>query len=149
MLKPALIERYNQLFDQAEAAVRNCPTELERVKRSRLSLLYSELEIMRTIADTDKDSLASNPKIGNQSIDAIRYCQLYRERYLIKESNLAQNAQIIYLEQPSGKYAKADKTTLTDGILRGLNYVDDWIGWEGKNGSLIIDLGEIKPVKKN
>lgn len=138
MLKPALIERYNQLFDQAEAAVRNCPTELERVKRSRLSLLYSELEIMRTIADTDKDSLArkldyfekeiryfSNPKIGNQSIDAIRYCQLYRERYLIKESNLAQNAQIIYLEQPSGKYAKADKTTLTDGILRGLNYVDD------------------------
>lgn len=160
MLKPALIERYNQLFDQAEAAVRNCPTELERVKRSRLSLLYSELEIMRTITDTDKDSLArkldyfekeiryfNNPRIGNQSIDAIRYCQLYRERYLVKESNLAQNAQIIYLEQPSGKYAKADKTTLTDGILRGLNYVDGWIGWEGKNGSLIIDLGEIKPVK--
>lgn len=160
MLTLSLIKRYNQIFDDAENAVKDNSVELDRVRRSRLSLLYSELEIMRTIPNTNKDVLTEklnyfekelnyfgNPKIGNQTIDGISYCKMYRQRFLSKQYNLAQNADITYIEEPTGKYAKANKVTLTDGIFRGLNYMDEWIGWEDKDGSLILDLGKINQVK--
>lgn len=160
MLSSFLINRYNSLFDKAENAVKSQPTELDRVRRSRIPLLYSELEIMKTIPEISSEELSKkldyfekeikyfdNPQVGNQSINAMEYCRIYRERYLQKYHNLARNAEIIYLEEPTGKYAKTDKTTLTDGIFRGLNYVDNWIGWEKKDGSLILDLGEIKDIQ--
>ncbi len=48
MLRPQLMRRYAQLFDAAENSVANDKLLLERVKRARLPLLYSELEILRT-----------------------------------------------------------------------------------------------------
>lgn len=52
MLKPALMRRYNHLFDLAEKAVATDPDFLKRVQRARLPIQYSELEIART--ETEK-----------------------------------------------------------------------------------------------
>jgi hypothetical protein len=46
---------YDELFDQAEKAVKNNQTLLERVQLSRLPLQYSQLEIARTEAGSDKE----------------------------------------------------------------------------------------------
>lgn len=47
------MKRYQQLFDEAEASVSNDSVLLERVKRARLPLLYSELELLRTEQEKD------------------------------------------------------------------------------------------------
>ena len=61
MLKPALMRRYNHLFDLAEKAVAADPDFLKRVQRARLPIQYSELEIART--ETEKDLVDINKKL--------------------------------------------------------------------------------------
>lgn len=61
MLRPALMRRYQKLFDEAEAAVSSDTVLLERVKRARMPLLYSELELLRT--ETEKDLTAVTQKL--------------------------------------------------------------------------------------
>ncbi len=53
MLNDQLCKTYDELFDQAEAAVASDPVRLDRVQLSRLSLIYSELEIARTKTNQD------------------------------------------------------------------------------------------------
>lgn len=160
MLKPILMKRYKQLFDKAEAAVAGDPVLLERVKRTRLPLLYSELEIIRTQPEKDFDDVTAklnyfeaeakrfnNPAINERNNRALDYCKLYRERYMPRnEKNLALGAKVTYLTEPTGKYAELGKTALTDGLFGGASFVESWVGWEGKDGGFIVDLGEVKDV---
>lgn len=62
MLKPQLIRRYNQLFDDAEKAVAEDNKFLKRVQRARLPIQYSELEIARTETGTDMNEIS--PKLA-------------------------------------------------------------------------------------
>lgn len=95
MLKPALMRRYNHLFDLAEKAVAAEPDFLKRVQRARLPIQYSELEIART--ETEKDLVDINkkldlfeervkefqvPTLNERSNSPVDYCKLYRERYM-------------------------------------------------------------------
>ena len=36
------------------------------------------------------------------------------------------------------------ETALTDGLYGGMTFTEGWIGWEGIDGSFIVDLGEKK-----
>ena len=58
ILRPELMRRYNALFDEAEAAVADDPVRLARVRRTRLPLQYSALEIARTEVAGDPVRLA-------------------------------------------------------------------------------------------
>lgn len=161
MLKPALMRRYNKLFDQAEEAVRNDSACLARVQRTRLPLLYSELEIARTEPEKDYDDLNRKldyfeqqvkrfqvPTLNERNNSPVDYCKLYRERYMPRgEKSLAQGARVEYLIQPTGKYAETGKTALTDGLFGGASYVESWVGWEGTDGAFVVDLGEQKEFR--
>ena len=57
ILRPELMRRYNALFDEAEAAVAGDPVRLARVRRTRLPLQYSALEIARTEPDRDPEAI--------------------------------------------------------------------------------------------
>ena len=57
MLNPQLIKTYTEIFDKAEAAVADDPEKLRRVRLSRLSLMFSELEIARTADSMDVDEV--------------------------------------------------------------------------------------------
>lgn len=160
MLRPALMERYKDLFDKAEESVADDAVALERVRRTRLPLLYSELEIIRTLPEKDYDDVArkldyfesearhfDNPAINERNNRALDYCKLYRERYMpTYEINLAKGAKVIYITEPTRNYAELGKTALTDGLFGGASYVESWVGWEGKDGSFVIDLGEVKEI---
>ncbi|MDR0845192.1 MAG: DUF4838 domain-containing protein [Tannerella sp.] len=158
MLKPELMRRYNALFDQAEAATANDSVLLARVRRSRLPLQYSALDIARTETHRDTETILNQlalfeervkefnvPVINERENTPLDYCELYRQRYLTQEQgNLALDAKINYLVSPTGKYAALGETALTDGLYGGATFTESWVGWEGIDAAFIIDLGDSK-----
>lgn len=158
MLNAKCRKRYNELFDQAEAAVATDSARLARVQMARLPLQFSELEIARTIPGQDPVALRKAvelfdartarfdvPTINERSNHPHDYCQLYIERFLPNDNpSLAQGAKINYIVPPTGRYAKVGETALTDGLYGGNSFVESWVGWEGIDGSFIVDLGQEK-----
>ena len=156
MLNAHCLKRYNELFDQAEKAVADSPELLDRVRIERLTLQYSELETARAEGGHDineiKEKLAlfreraahyQLPTLNERHNSPLAYCDLYEKRFLPKaEKNYAKNASITWIEAPSDKYLPEAAKTLTDELYGGTSFVESWIGWEGKNGSFILDLGK-------
>ena len=123
MLKPALMRRYNHLFDLAEKAVAAEPDFLKRVQRAPPAN-----SVFRTGDCTNrdrKDLVDINkkldlfeervkefqvPTLNERSNSPVDYCKLYRERYMPqKERSLALGAKVTYLIPPTGKYAALGK----------------------------------------
>lgn len=160
MLNPILRRTYNRLFDEAENAVSADSALLARVQRSRLSLQYSELEIERTEPKKDVARLSAMldtfetrsrrfglTTVNERNNSPIDYCTLYRERYLPKTNrNLAADAKVTFSEPVPAPYDKIARTAMTDGLFGGATYKDSWIGWEGIDASITLDLGEEKSV---
>lgn len=158
MLNDQLCKTYDELFDQAEAAVASDPVRLDRVQLSYLSLIYSELEIARTKTNQDVAKVRQQldyfrqqcRKFGIKSLNERSnapedYCDLYEKRFLPQaEKSKALGAKVIWLQKPSERYQKIADTALTDGLFGGTTFVESWVGWEGVDGSFILDLGEEK-----
>ncbi len=160
MLKPALMRRYNALFDAAEAAVAGDSVLLARVQRTRLPLLYSELEIARTEPEKDFDDLSRKldrfeqqvkrfgvPTLNERNNSPVEYCELFRTRYMPRaDRSLAQGVTVRFETEPTGPYAGLGRTALTDGLFGGSSFVESWVGWEGCDAAFVVDLGEEKAV---
>lgn len=156
MLNPILRRTYNDLFDKAEQAVTADSALLARVQRSRLSLQYSELEIERTSTDKDPDRIKAMldtfdtrasrfglTTVNERNNSPHDYVALYRERYLPRtEKNLAAGAEITFSTPLPVPYDKLGAASLTDGLFGGTTYKDSWIGWEGIDTDMTIDLGK-------
>lgn len=158
MLKPELMRRYNALFDEAEKAVAGNEEVLKRVRRSRLPLQFSELEIARTESEKNLNDIVSKlnlfeervkefnvPTINERNNSPLDYCKLYRERYLPQaQKNIAAGAKITYSPEPGEKYRQLAETALTDDLFGGATYADSWVGWEGMDAGFVMDMGEEK-----
>lgn len=158
MLNKHLIKRYNELFDKAEEAVANDPERLYHVRQSRLTLQYSELEIARTEPDGNKDQVVKLLELFDQrtreyGVKTLNernnkpadYCQLYKKRFLPQEvKSKALGATVTYSSKPDLKYQPISDKALTDGLYGGTTYVESWVGWEGRDASFVLDLGEEK-----
>lgn len=161
MLCANLRKRYNELFDKAEAAVSNDETLLKRVRRQRLSLQYSELEIARAEGRTAEPWVLplldlfekrvteyGVPTLNERNNSPVDYCKLYRERYIHHAGeNLAKGAKIEWLIPPTGRYASIADAAISDGIYGGSSFVESWIGWEGCDACFIVDLGSEKAIQ--
>ena len=155
ILRPVLMRRYNALFDKAEKLVASDPVMSGRVRRSRLPLMYSALEIARTDPYMDKKkasfdlSIFANsckefevPTLNERNNPPAEYVELYRKRYLSEQTdNIALGKEITYIIPPHKRYATLSEHALTDGIYGGTTYVENWVGWEGTDGAFVIDLG--------
>ena len=160
MLKPELMRRYKKLFDNAEQAVKSDPTYLMRVQRSRLPLQYAELEIARTENEKDYADISQKldlfesrvkafdvPTLNERRNSPVDYCELYRQRYMpAAEKSIALGASVNYAPLPGKKYQEISKTALTDGLFGGSTFVESWVGWEGQDATITLDLGSVKPV---
>lgn len=158
MLNATCRKKYGQLFDKAETAVADDPELLRRVRMARLPLLFSNLEINRTLQEKDLAAVEADldtfekyiNEFGIRSLDenntsASKYCELYRTRYLnIDPENMARGAIVEWIIAPSTTYKELGERTLTDGLYGGTSYADSWTGWEGTDGSFIIDLSDEK-----
>lgn len=157
MLNRRMISEYYHLFDQAEKAVSSSPIYLDRVREERLPIQYAELEILRTESGVDKSNLKEKvamfrerareynvTHLNERSNTIESYCQQYLERNIPSErTNLALGAEVEFTIEPNNPYNQL-KETLTDGLYGGATFNDGWVGWEGRDGQFVIDLGARK-----
>ena len=138
------------------------PALLERVWVARLPLQYSQLEIARTEADSDKQKSREllelfeqrTHDLGVESLNErnnppAEYCVLYRKRFLPQnEKSKAAGATVEWISKPESRYQPIADKALTDGLYGGTTYVESWVGWEGRDAEFILDLGEEKEFSR-
>ncbi|MEM9326773.1 MAG: DUF4838 domain-containing protein [Bacteroidota bacterium] len=168
-LGPDQLVQYERWFDEAENAVKDKPSVLQRVRRARLSVDYAGLEAARknlssdfTLATTSEEGAKATPSKLMQRLT--RFEQTCKEsditamnemRFTVDEylsgyrATLARSTQKnialdkpVTLETAPKKYANEDPQTLTDGAFGGANFYANWLGFEGNDAVAIVDLEE-------
>jgi hypothetical protein len=167
-LSAADVAHYDRLFDKAEAAAARDPERLVRVRTARLPLMYAKLEIGK--ADMfgprgfykEKDGrFAARPGMTRLIDDLFERCraggvrtlsesgltpEAYRDgvRRFIDvqvEGNRAFRRPVAADPPPSPKYSRGDLAVLTNGVRGASDFKVHWLGWEGADLTLTLDLG--------
>lgn len=176
-LNPELLKTYNNIFDEAEKSVKDKKEFLKRVKIARLPIIYAALEQTKATAGTkntlvikkDKNKWEPNPKIKfllNQFAEITKNLTnvylnekgLTPEQYIMRYNSilsktmhnpLALNKPVIFLTEPNfSKYPANGLKSLTDGIRGDEDHMFNWVGYEGNDMEVIIDLQETQTIKK-
>jgi hypothetical protein len=175
-LKPEFLENYNVFFDEAEKSVKSDSVSLERVKIARLPLIYAMLEQAKVIETGNKSIITfdeSGCKVVNSKIKSLLdeflfystkndevyvnekslTAKNYVDRYNTMLNKLLYNPKGLYkpvtlLTEPNYKYPANREKTLTDGIRGDEDHLFNWLGFEGNDMEVIINLQEVKTVKK-
>ncbi len=162
---------YDSLFDKAEAAAAGDPAALARVRTARLPLMYASSRSARTTCSARAASTwkragrfeARPAKVRLLEEFAAR-CEAGGVRTLNEsgsrrppiatsvrrfidvqvEGNLAFRKPVAADPPPAAKYARGALSVLTDGVRGAADFKVHWLGWEGVDFRLILDLG--KPV---
>lgn len=172
-LKPELLQEYTQLFDEAEKAVAHKQEVVERVKMARLGVDYAVLEACRKNI-TENYSLLIEDQNLNKTINPMVVSLLdnfintsrknnitlmnemgftvneYASNYMsalkiAQKPNKAKGKTVVTLTKPK-KYANEDPLVLTDGALGGSSFYANWLGYEGNDMEVVVDLGEPKTI---
>ncbi|MEN8201253.1 MAG: DUF4838 domain-containing protein [Bacteroidota bacterium] len=161
-LRPDLLDRYDKLFIDAEAAVSTRPEVLLRVQRARLSTHYAILEASRK-GISGRYRLSSNTRSRLEQFNTIcesgEITMMNEMRYSVAEyvasfekaieraslRNIAAGKPVTLLTQAK-KYAGEDPQVLTDGSLGGFSFFANWLGFEGNDLEAVIDLGQAEMV---
>jgi hypothetical protein len=173
-LSAADVARYDALFDRAEAAVARDAERLTRVRTSRLPLMYAKLEIgkadmfgPRGFYQEKAGRFVARPGMVRLIDEFAERCraggvrtlsesgltpEVYREgvRRFIDvqvEGNLAFRRPVTADPPPSPKYAGGDLAVLTNGVRGASDFKVHWLGWEGTDLTLTLDLGKARAVK--
>jgi len=172
-LSSGQVARYSEWFDQAEAAVRADPVVLERVKTARLPLQYAVLEIgkndmfgprgfyleqgqrfvprpemhrlledfFRTSDRNGVHTLSESGLTPRQYYDAaLRFLDVQ------VEGNRAFRRLVVADPPASSKYGRGNLALLTDGVRGANDFRVHWLGWEGVDPDLVLDLGDSAPA---
>jgi len=157
MLNQENRQRYDALFDRAEATVAGDSVKLRRVHIARLPLQYAELEIARTEKGHPVEQLETMvaifrshcaqygiPSLNERNNKPLNYCDLYLKRYIPRDDsqNVALGATVSYDILPQERYQPIASTALTDGLYGGTTFVEGWVGWYGTDASFTLDLGK-------
>lgn len=173
-LTPELMERYHQLFDEAEAVVKGDPSLLERVKIARQPLVYATLEqakknyagvsgvfekvngqwrprtAMRALIDpfTDLCLRQGVTQLKEWSCTPEEYrSAFYRMLSQGMNEHLAFGKKVTFITPDAGTLPPAATAMLTDGFRGAQDYDYNWLSLGGKgNIEVVIDLEEEKPV---
>ena len=170
-----LIERYEELFDEAEAAVADSAELLERVRIARLPLDFAIMEQakknytgergifhkvngqweVRTEIRSKIDPFTdlcirqgvTRVKEWSTSPDEYR-TSMYRLFSQGMNEHLAYKKKVIFFSPDTLTIREGAGHMLTDGIRGGHDYDYNWFGFSGKNLDVIIDLEEVKEVHR-
>jgi hypothetical protein len=169
------VARYSEWFDRAEAAVAANDTLLERVKTARLPLQYAMLEIgksdlfgPRGFYRQTGERFEARPEMTRLLEDFSRVCARNGVRTLNEsgltpkqyydaarrfidvqvEGNRAFRRPVTAEPPPSPKYSRGDVAILTDGVRGANDFKVQWLGWEGPDVDLVLDLGDAAPASE-
>ncbi|MBQ42909.1 MAG: DUF4838 domain-containing protein [Gemmatimonadetes bacterium] len=176
-LSPDMMAEYNRVFDGAEAAVgKDQPEVLQRVRIARLPLNYAMLEQAKSrVAGAGgmfrKDSGGGwevRPEIRRRLELFTELCNLrgvsrvtewhttpdeYRERFLkllerTPLDHLASGRPVDFRTPYSPKYPAAGDQTLTDGLRGPLDHSFNWLGFEGSDMEVVVNLREPRTISR-
>jgi hypothetical protein len=174
-LSAADVALYDRLFDRAERAVARDPERLTRVRTARLPLMYAELEIgkadmfgPRGFYERKSGRFVAKPAMVRIIEDFYDRCRAGGVRTLSEsgltpeayrdgvrrfvdvqvEGNLAFRRPVAADPPPSPKYAGGDMAVLTNGVRGASDFKVHWLGWEGTDFTLTLDLGRAHSVKE-
>jgi hypothetical protein len=160
---------YNKLFDQAEAVVNNRPDVLQRVKVSRLPVEFATMEIGKNdmfgprgwytekngkfdlkpemkgiLEDFNTTSKNNGVKYLNESGLTVQsyYDATLRFIDVQVDDNIAFRKKTTSIPEPNPKYSNGDMAVITNGVQGANDYKVHWLGWEGEDLQLTLDLGE-------
>ena len=172
-LSAADVAAYNAIFDKAEAAAAGDSAVLERVRTARLPLMYATLEIGKNDMFGPRgfyeerggkfqakpemarllDEFAARCEAGGvktlseSGLSPADYCDGVRRFIGVQvEGNLAFRRPVAADPPPSPKYAKGDTAVLTNGVRGANDFKVHWLGWEGTDVTLTLDLGKAQAV---
>jgi hypothetical protein len=168
-LRPALIPTCQDLFTNAERAVKEEPELLDRILFARLPLDYAILDISLHHVDENlswfsekegkfeiREEMVNlldtfvarcnrlNVKTLNEQGFSPEDYRLMVKKYLLKtaDRHLAIHKPVELMTTFSPKYDAGGAKALTDG-LRGIDdYHYSWLGFEGEDLEAVIDLGQ-------
>ncbi len=161
------IELYNSYFDEAEQAVAGMNEYLLHVRIARMPLQYAMMEIGKndmfgergwynevegdfilhqTMLNT-LESFYQSSKVGNCKI--INESKLTPEEYYHStqrfinvqvKGNYAFRKKVTADPLPAEKYSGGNLSLLTNGVRGANDFKVHWLGWEGKDFTLTLDL---------
>lgn len=172
-LNPELLQKYTDLFSAAEDAVADKAEVLKRVKMARIGVDFAILEASRknltptySLTTTNENGTQiTNPNVAvlldnftnttsENNITLMNEMGFtvseYAANYLsaletAKKSNKAKGKNVVSITQPK-KYADENPMVLTDGALGGSSFYANWLGYEGNNMEVVVDLGKTQSI---
>jgi len=168
-LSAPAVSRYNKLFDQAEAAVSGDPSALKHVKVARLAVQYAALtvaadqvfgprgfftdqdgvpklrpEMAKTLDDFAATCANNGVRSVNESnLSPNEFCDAMRRLLELEmDGNLAFRKPVSAIPAPSTKYGHGDISLLTNGVHGANDFNVQWLGWEGTDFDVVVDLGQ-------
>ncbi len=172
-LNPELLLTYTELFNDAEKAVADKPELVNRVKAARMGVDFAILEASRknmsptySLTTTNENGAQiTNPAVAlvldnftstakNQNIILMNEMGFtvseYGANYVAaletaKRNNKAKGKNVVSLTAPK-KYANENPMVLTDGALGGSSFYANWLGYEGNDLEVVLDLGETQTI---
>jgi hypothetical protein len=174
-LSPIFLAAYSELFDKAEAAVQDSPDHLARVRAARLPVEFAILEQAKRFGtgeggffELKGDRWIVRPEARARLDRFVEGCHVAGithlnekgftpEQYLkgveslfdqsVLES-LALHEEVKLLIPASPKYPAGGPAALTNGLKGGTEHTLNWLGFEATDLDAIIDLGEVKEIRK-
>ncbi|MEP6596745.1 MAG: DUF4838 domain-containing protein, partial [Ginsengibacter sp.] len=174
-LTPELITKYNVLFDEAEKLVADSAKILERVRIARLPLMYAKMEQakknftgenglfekvngkweaktnIRNMVDefTDLCIREGVTQVKEWSTSPEEYrSAMYRILSQGMNEHLAYGKKVLMISPDTSDINEEKLKMLTDGKRGSHDYDNNWINFAGKDLEVVIDLGEVKKVRK-
>jgi len=174
-LSAADVARYDKLFDKAEAAAAGGREILTRVKTARLPLMYAKIEtgkddmfgprgfyeekgdrfearptMIRLLEEFAARARAGGVRTLNESglTPAAFTDSVQRFIDVQVEGNLAFRMPVAADPPPASKYARGDLAVLTNGVRGAADFKVHWLGWEGVDFALTLDLGRVSPARE-
>lgn len=174
-LTPPLLNQYRSLMDQAENAVQKDSIYLKRVYRARLPVDFAYIDIALNndfdeVSFFDKkegqkelrsdmvdylhrlgelSKITETTRINERNFQIEEYIQyVLRKVTWMNKDNLAKGKKLKLLTRASEKYPVGEEAALTDGLFGDLDFNNNWLGFEGEDMIVEIDLSEKIPVSK-
>ncbi|OGD18615.1 MAG: hypothetical protein A2W03_03965 [Candidatus Aminicenantes bacterium RBG_16_63_16] len=174
-LSAADVALYDKLFDKAEAAAAGDREILTRVKTARLPLMYAKIETgkddmfgPRGFYAEKGDRFEARPAMVRLLEEFASRCRAGGVRTLNEsgltpaaftdsvkrfidvqvEGNLAFRRPVAADPPPASKYARGDLAVLTNGVRGAADFKVHWLGWEGVDFALTLDLGRPVPARE-
>lgn len=174
-LTPSLLKKYKELMDKAEESVKQDSTYLIRVLRARLPVDFAYLDIAlnKNIDDISYiDKKGDSVKIKSDMLEYLdRFVHISMitkttrinernfqtedyKKYVVhkldmmSKANIAQGKTVKSLTTSSDKYPVGGAKALTDGLFGDLDFHNNWLGYEGNDMIIEIDLHSAKRISQ-